>query len=240
MKDIKKILSDIKKQYFSTADGSLTTDATVTEKEYTLMDGTTKIMISELVVGGVVTIDTKPASEGDYTLEDGTTIKVDAKGIISEITPKAEATDTAAAKKDEPVTPESLQKMAAAFAAGTPEERITNLELLCKAMMEYCFGWQLREAASKAITDQAIATYQSNFDKQEKVIKDQQTTIKNQAIGFSKLVDIVAEVAELPTANSSEAKVKNCFARVTTDAKDEKIKSFSQAFGSLKQSTASR
>jgi len=57
----------------------------VTFAEYSLMDGT-KVMISELVVGGEVTLaDGTPAPMGEHQLADGTTIQVDELGKIIEI-----------------------------------------------------------------------------------------------------------------------------------------------------------
>lgn len=234
--NFKNIISDLKKQYFSTeADAS--TDGAATGKEYTLVDGATKITISELKVGGTVTIDSKAAPEGELTLEDGTLIKVDAAGVISEITPKKD--EPAAAKIDEPVTTESLQKMAAAFADSTltPEQKLANIELCVKALMEYSFGWQLREAQSKAVTDAAILTYKENFSKQEKVIKEQELTIKKQAIGFSKLADLVGEVAGLPTDTHTEKKVKNLFSKNSPEDKEAKMKKLQESMKQFKEET---
>jgi len=57
----------------------------VTFAEYSLIDGT-KVMISELAVGGDVTLaDGSPAPMGEHQLADGTTIQVDELGKIIEI-----------------------------------------------------------------------------------------------------------------------------------------------------------
>jgi spore coat protein CotH len=50
----------------------------------TLMDGTA-IQITELMVGGVVTIDGNPAPIGEHELSDGTYIVVGDNGVITEI-----------------------------------------------------------------------------------------------------------------------------------------------------------
>ena len=56
---------------------------------YSLADGT-KVMISELAVGGVVTLeDGSPAPEGSHTLADGTVIEVASEGVIANIVPPA-------------------------------------------------------------------------------------------------------------------------------------------------------
>jgi uncharacterized protein YuzE len=64
----------------------------VTFAEYSLMDGT-KVMISELAIGGVVTLaDGTPAPTGEHQLADGTQIELDENAkIISIETNEAEA-----------------------------------------------------------------------------------------------------------------------------------------------------
>jgi hypothetical protein len=64
----------------------------VTFAEYSLMDGT-KVMVSELAIGGEVTLeDGTPAPAGQHQLADGTYIVLDdAAKILSIETPEAEA-----------------------------------------------------------------------------------------------------------------------------------------------------
>jgi len=68
--------------------------------EYSLVDGT-KVMISELKIGGMVELaDGTPAPQGEHQLIDGTSITVDELGVIVEIeTPKADVVE------EEPVAP---------------------------------------------------------------------------------------------------------------------------------------
>jgi len=55
--------------------------------EYSLVDGT-KVLISELVAGGTVTLETgDPAPAGSHTLADGTVIEVGEAGVIASVTP---------------------------------------------------------------------------------------------------------------------------------------------------------
>jgi hypothetical protein len=54
--------------------------------EATLMDGT-KVEVTELAVGGIVTIDGVPAPVGEHTLSDGTMIVLGDNGAILEIKP---------------------------------------------------------------------------------------------------------------------------------------------------------
>ena len=64
----------------------------VTFAEYSLMDGT-KVMVSELAIGGQVTLaDGSPAPTGEHQLADGTKIVLDEDAkILSIETPEAEA-----------------------------------------------------------------------------------------------------------------------------------------------------
>lgn len=54
--------------------------------EATLKDGT-KVEVTELAVGGIVTIEGVPAPAGEHTLSDGTMIVVGDNGAITEIKP---------------------------------------------------------------------------------------------------------------------------------------------------------
>lgn len=53
-------------------------------KEYTLADGTA-VMIDKLEIGGMVKVGELPAPEGEHKLADGSSITVDAAGMITEI-----------------------------------------------------------------------------------------------------------------------------------------------------------
>jgi len=57
--------------------------------EAKLQDGTI-VQVTELAVGGIVTIDGVPAPAGEHTLEDGTVIVLGENGAIMEIKPKVE------------------------------------------------------------------------------------------------------------------------------------------------------
>ena len=72
--------------------------APVEMKEYTLEDGTA-VMIDKLEVGGMVKVGELPAPEGEHKLADGSSITVDAAGMITEI----EAAEPAAVEPPAPV-----------------------------------------------------------------------------------------------------------------------------------------
>ncbi len=172
---------------------------TLAAKPYKLKDGT-DISISQagdtIAVGDSVIVNGVPATEGTLMLEDGTTLSIDATGKITLIVqPEPVTTDlntttlqptTPAPVIVAPVlavaipkTPEELKTLLDSFANGSPEERLTNVELVAKALMENVFGWQIREAEQKANAEQAIniyktglATTQAQLEKHEQTIKD--------------------------------------------------------------------
>lgn len=79
----------------------------------TLADGT-EIEVTEMAVGGVVTISGMPAPAGEHELSDGTKIVLDDNGVISEIMPAASAA---------PVTPEmDMGQKFTAFESATNEK----------------------------------------------------------------------------------------------------------------------
>ena len=74
--------------------------------EYSLVDGT-KVMISELKIGGMVEMaDGTPAPQGEHQLMDGTSIVVDELGVIVEIeSPKSDVIEVEPVAPAEPVEP---------------------------------------------------------------------------------------------------------------------------------------
>jgi hypothetical protein len=157
--------------------------------------------------GDMVMINGAPAPAGDYELEDGSKFTVDSTGMITVFTATAPVTQpefvapptpptleervkaleakggfsssTPAPIGEVPTTVKGIRALYAAFAVGTPEERIANLEMVAKALMEATFGWQLREAEQKATADQAMTIYKqglvtapAQMEKHEQTIKD--------------------------------------------------------------------
>lgn len=130
--------------------------AAETTKEVKTADGKVlKYTGDDLAVGAVCTLVTDsgevPAPEGDIVLEDGRTLKVGKDSKVAEIVEKP-ADDTEAKMKKEK---KALEDLITKFAAGTPEERIANLEVMCKALMNYNFSYDM----SQGLKDQAIAAY---------------------------------------------------------------------------------
>lgn len=138
----------------------------VTFAEYSLMDGT-KVMISELAIGGEVTLaDGTPAPVGEHQLADGTTIVVDELAKIVEIsTPKEDLVP------EEPNAIAELgkkmdEKMADDIAALVSEN--TNLktqvaQLEAKVKNGFSQVAELIEALTKTPANEPIAQPRNNF-----------------------------------------------------------------------------
>ncbi len=137
----------------------------VTFAEYSLMDGT-KVMVSELAIGGEVTLaDGSPAPMGEHQLADGTKIVLDeAAKILSIETPEAEA------KEAEEVPAELGNKIEEKMA-----EEIANLvaenenlksqvaELEAKVKNGFSQVAELIEALTKTPNAEPIAQPKNNF-----------------------------------------------------------------------------
>jgi hypothetical protein len=86
----------------------------------TLKDGTA-IEITEMMVGGIVTIEGMPAPVGEHILMDGTTIVVGDNGAIMEIKPATEEVANPAIP-EEPIGQEDMSAKFAAFESATNEK----------------------------------------------------------------------------------------------------------------------
>jgi hypothetical protein len=89
--------------------------------EATLMDGT-KVEVTELAIGGIVTIDGVPAPAGEHTLSDGTMIVLGDNGAIMEIKPAQEI--------EVEVSVPAVEDMGAKFSAfeSTTNEKFASYE----------------------------------------------------------------------------------------------------------------
>jgi len=103
----KDIISKLKEAFNDLVNVSPTSPVALMDA--TLVDGTT-IQITEMVVGGIVTMNGTPAPAGEYELADGTYLTVGDNGAITEVKPKA---DVAV----EPVAPVAPAMMSEDFAA---------------------------------------------------------------------------------------------------------------------------
>lgn len=94
------------------------TAAPVKMMEAKLKDGTI-VEVTELAVGGIVTIEGKPAPVGEHMLETGETIVLGDNGAIMEIKPKAE--DEVSVEVEVPQV-EDMSAKFAAFESATNEK----------------------------------------------------------------------------------------------------------------------
>jgi hypothetical protein len=89
--------------------------------EYSLMDGT-KVEISALEIGGLVTIEGQPAPVGDHELMDGTEITLDENGKITEIETKVvEASPEVDVEAGKDYEDKKMEEMAEKFEAKIAE-----------------------------------------------------------------------------------------------------------------------
>ena len=89
--------------------------------EYSLMDGT-KVEISALEIGGLVTIEGQPAPAGGHELMDGTEITLDENGKITEIEVKVvEASPEVDVEAGKDYEDKKMKKMAEEFEAKIAE-----------------------------------------------------------------------------------------------------------------------
>jgi PDZ domain-containing secreted protein len=138
----------------------------------------------------------------------------------------------------QPVTlsAEEFQAMIAKFATGSTEERMTNMEIMLKALMECNFGYEIRkgqEAAAieaykenlaplQTALEAATAKLQAASDKieaQELIIAKHEQTITG-------LFELTEQLVELPTADpvTLTGRQKEKFDKQSArDAKFEKI-----------------
>ena len=121
----------------------------------TLADGTQIKYPGELAVDTAITVVTAegevPAPDGDHTLEDGTIVKTK-DGKVAEIV---------AAQAKTPVEQMKALQSKIEVKQATVEERLANLEAIAKVVMEYCYGWELRESKMEDAKEKAIEAYKA-------------------------------------------------------------------------------
>src|ERR1051325_2752781 len=220
--DIKQLLKDIKAKF----NGEILTPPappappTPSAKSYKLQDGT-EITITQAgdvpAAGDTVMIGGVPAPANTYTLDNGAVIVVDANGAITTYTamaaPPPPPAPHAPPAPAQPVTlsAEEFQAMVAKFATGSTEERIANLEIMTKALMECNFGYDIRkgqEAQAIEAYKESLAPLQTSleaatakFETANKIVETQQQTILKHEETIKGLFDLVENLVELPTAD---------------------------------------
>jgi hypothetical protein len=188
-----------------------------------------EVVVDKLATGGKATIAGQPAAAGTYVFTDGSSIVVDTTGTITTYTapavpatppptipdPTLDAKQNAPAQVTQPnpakmskqfkfsdiKKTEEIETMFAAFATGTPEERISNLELVCKALMEYNFGWEIRQAKENTDKQAAISIYTNELSTVQAQMKSQKETIEKQQGIIVQMFALMEEFSKEPVAN---------------------------------------
>ena len=156
--------------------------------EYSLMDGT-KVEISALEIGGLVTLEGEPAPVGDHELMDGTEITLDENGKITaietkvvEASPEVDVEAGYDKKKEEEMAEEFNAKIAELIEAN--DAKIAELEN--KVKQGFAQVAELIEAISSTPTEDPIKKPNSfkefvktNSIKEERINKYRQAILNN-------------------------------------------------------------
>jgi hypothetical protein len=131
-------------------------DVTIKQKfeDVTLQDGSI-IQVDVVAIGGKVTQNELPIPDGSYTLQDGSTIEV-VGGLITEVSAAADQEPTEVEPMDM-ATPDKMKVACQNFATATPEQQ----QAMIVALMDYCFGWQIKKDAEDAKVKAAIDAYKA-------------------------------------------------------------------------------
>jgi hypothetical protein len=134
--------------------------------------------------------------------------------------------------------------MVAKFATGSTEERLTNAEIMLKALMECNFGYEIRkgkEAAAIEVYKETLAPLQTTIEAATAKLEAASAKIDEQALTITKheqtikdLFSLTEQLVELPTADpvTLTGRQKEKFEKQT--AKDEKLSRIAEAMKSKK------
>lgn len=122
----------------------------------------------------------------------------------------------------------------AAFATGSSDDRIANLELVCKALMEYNFGWQIREAQQKLTADQAINIYKVDLVNAQVDLATAKTQMAKQDEQMKGLFSLVEAMATIPSAEPKTLTGARKEVFDKTQSKEEKLQAISDALAEIK------
>jgi hypothetical protein len=235
-----QMLASIKKLLFEDGLPPAAAPAHPAPKVYKTTDGK-EISVDKLEVGGMAMISGAPAPAASYTLEDGTVLTTDATGLITTVTPVAPAAAAAPPVAPAPVaiapaplpapafsadipddmkTIEGIKARYEKFAVGTPEERIGNLELVAKALIEYNFGWELRQVKEAADKAAALKVYNDSLATMQGQVESQMATMKE-------MYTLMEQIVGLPTQDPPEQKKKFSFSNM--EGKKKSFERFQEA-----------
>ena len=217
MSKAKSLLDKIKLMFEETPAPAPAPVAPVTVK---LADGT-DVVVDKYEVGGVMKVGDAFVVAGAQTMENGDVVTVGENGTITAITPKK--------VEEAPIdmtTPEGITKAYAKFAEGTVDA--AGLNIMLKALMEYTFGWQIREQQEKAAREAAIKVYTDGLAGAQATITQQSKMLKEMYSLMEQLVGAPAD--DVPV---DPAKKKFSFSKV--EGKNEYFKKMSEAMQKLQE-----
>lgn len=193
--------------------------------DYKLKDGTT-ISCDKFEVGGMAKIGGQPAPAGVYELADGGSVTVGADGVITA------AAKAAAAAAPDLTTPAGMLAAYNQFAGGTIDA--AGISTILKALMEYSFGWQLREAQEKASRDAALKVYQEGLATSLAPLPAVVAQNKAQGAMLKQMFELMSEVLELPTGEAP-ATGKKKFSFADNDSRKKTFGKFQEAAKKLSE-----
>ena len=128
-----------------------------------------------------------PAPDGTHETEDGQLVTTEG-GIVTEIMLKEDNQPSTEMKNDG-----SKDDVVTAFAKLQKFEVDENVKIVLKALMEYCFGWELREAEQKQIREQAISAYKTSLSAVEK-------KVENLTKAQTQTLEVIEQFSAIPSA----------------------------------------
>lgn len=185
-----------------------------------LSDGT-EAVVDKFEVGGVMKVGEALVVPGDYTTETGDVVTIGDNGVIAAIVPKK--------VEEAPIdmtTPAGIANAYEKFASGTMD--VPGMGLILKALMEYCFGWQIREQQDKATRDAAIAVYTEGLKNAQQTITQQETMMKEMFTLMEQLVSAPGDDAPVDST-----KKKFSFSKI--EGKNAYFNKMSEAMKTLKE-----
>jgi hypothetical protein len=190
-----ELLAQVKKLVFQ--------EETMPAPGYTLEDGT-KIMVSALEVGGIVTLeDGSPAPAGEHTLADGTEIILAEGGVIAEIKPK---------EVEEPEASVEIES-----GKDMQEKKDEEKEKMYSKFSEI----ESRIAAS----EQSFSALQSDYNTMK-------TAFAKQSEAMQGLIQLVDTLVNVPS--QAPAEVPNNFKKVSVETKADRIRNYSNFVSQFK------
>lgn len=204
------------------------------DTEYTLADGT-KCTIDKVEVGGKVMQGDQAAPDGDLKLQDGRVISVQ-NGLITAVKP-AEGTPPPA---HEAMTKEQIIQAYDDIVSAPAGDQVAKLTSCVKALMDYCFGWQIDNAPSpdEAVQDaqnvaDAIAAYvtlKAQFATEQGEVSKLKNELAKTNNTLKQALELMTQLAELPSGDVPPiVKRKVIFSGDITDKKKKGLERYAAA-----------